>query len=416
MAANRGWGMARRVIRRLAAAAVVAVFLMSGSSGMAATETSVDCGAGADLQAAIDAAPKGTILDITGTCVGSFTVSKNLVLRGVSNAVLDAQGRDVTLTVTKGHVRLARLTVTGAGVPDRTGDGGIDNAGTLTLFRVTVTGNVGVSASAGVFNRGTMIVQRSLITQNDGSSNDAAAVSNIGSVTIEKTTISSNPAVGIASRGTLTVTDSTVSGNHGVVVAGGLDVSGTTTIIRSTIANNSSQNGDDGAGVSNGGTLTITESTIVGNRADFEGAGLFNSGTATIAATIIAGNTVSGSPWDCTGSVVSNGYNLIGTTWNLASFGAQEETCSIDPRSTDEVGGTTAIDPVLNPLGSYGGPTQTVLPKPTSPAINKIPIGATSSDGSTALCPASGTTDQRGIARPQGSACDIGSVERKPTG
>jgi hypothetical protein len=382
-----------------------------------AAETSVDCGAGADLQAAIDAAPKGAILDIAGTCVGSFTVSRNLVLRGMRSGVLDAQGRDVTLTVTKGHVRLSRLTVTGAGVPDRSGDGGIDNSGTLTLFRVTVSGNIGASASTGVFNRGTLIVQRSVITQN-GNNDDAAAIVNTGSATIEKTTISNNAAIGVASGGAaarLTLTDSTVSGNHGVVAAGGMEIDGATTILRSTIANNDSQNGDDGAGISNAGTVTITESTIVGNRADFEGAGLYNVGSATIAATVIAGNTVSG-PWDCTGSVVSNGYNLIGTTWNLAPFGAQEETCSINPRSTDQVGGTTAIDPLLNPLGGYGGPTQTFLPKPTSPAVNKIPIGATSSDGSTVLCPASGTTDQRGIPRPQGSACDVGSVERRPKG
>jgi hypothetical protein len=55
-----------------------------------------------------------------------------------------------------------------------------------------------------------------------------------------------------------------------------------------------------------------------------------------------------------------------------------------------------------------------MVPNTTSPAVNKVPVGATSSDGTLALCPLSGTTDQRGIARPQGSACEIGSVERKP--
>ncbi len=64
---------------------------------------------------------------------------------------------------------------------------------------------------------------------------------------------------------------------------------------------------------------------------------------------------------------------------------------------------------MLKVLGSYGGPTQTMVPRPASPAVNAIPIG--SSGG---LCPSSGTTDQRGIARPQAGACDIGSVERKP--
>ena len=107
---------------------------------------------------------------------------------------------------------------------------------------------------------------------------------------------------------------------------------------------------------------------------------------------------------DCGGPLASAGYNLIGSP-------TADETCTFTVRSTDQTG---VLDPVLKPLGSYGGPTQTMVPKTTSPAVNKIPIGATNADGTTALCPSSGTTDQRGIARPQGSACDIGSVERKP--
>jgi hypothetical protein len=46
--------------------------------------------------------------------------------------------------------------------------------------------------------------------------------------------------------------------------------------------------------------------------------------------------------------------------------------------------------------------------------VNKIAVGATSADGTISLCPSSGTTDQRGIPRPQAGSCDIGSVERKP--
>ena len=46
--------------------------------------------------------------------------------------------------------------------------------------------------------------------------------------------------------------------------------------------------------------------------------------------------------------------------------------------------------------------------------MNAIPTGATTADGSTPLCPVSGTTDQRGVPRPQAGAYDIGSVERKP--
>ncbi len=54
---------------------------------------------------------------------------------------------------------------------------------------------------------------------------------------------------------------------------------------------------------------------------------------------------------------------------------------------------------MLKALGSYGGPTQTILPRPTSPAVNAIPVGAPGG-----LCLSSGITDQRGIARPQARA------------
>ena len=62
----------------------------------------------------------------------------------------------------------------------------------------------------------------------------------------------------------------------------------------------------------------------------------------------------------------------------------------------------TTADPLLGPLAENGGPTRTRLPAAGSPLVNVIPTS------DTALC--SGT-DQRGISRPQGPACDIGSVE-----
>lgn len=56
-------------------------------------------------------------------------------------------------------------------------------------------------------------------------------------------------------------------------------------------------------------------------------------------------------------------------------------------------------DPLLGPLTNDSGFTQTRLPGAGSPAINA---------GNNATCP---SVDQRGLPRPQGSACDIGSVE-----
>lgn len=58
-------------------------------------------------------------------------------------------------------------------------------------------------------------------------------------------------------------------------------------------------------------------------------------------------------------------------------------------------------DPLLEKLGNYGGTTQTLRTNPASPAVDA---------GDDAICPA---TDQRGVARPQGTHCDIGAVERQ---
>ena len=55
---------------------------------------------------------------------------------------------------------------------------------------------------------------------------------------------------------------------------------------------------------------------------------------------------------------------------------------------------------LTGPLAENGGPTLTHALLAGSPAINA---------GDDSACPA---TDQRGVARPQGPHCDIGSVEQ----
>ena len=60
----------------------------------------------------------------------------------------------------------------------------------------------------------------------------------------------------------------------------------------------------------------------------------------------------------------------------------------------------------LGALGDNGGPTQTQALPAGSPAID---AGGSGANG----CP---PTDQRGVARPQGAACDIGAYERAPSG
>ncbi|MCX6927330.1 MAG: immunoglobulin domain-containing protein [Verrucomicrobia bacterium] len=56
-------------------------------------------------------------------------------------------------------------------------------------------------------------------------------------------------------------------------------------------------------------------------------------------------------------------------------------------------------DPKVGSLADNGGPTQTIALQTNSPAINAVPA---------VVSPA---TDQRGVPRPQGAACDIGAYE-----
>jgi hypothetical protein len=99
---------------------------------------------------------------------------------------------------------------------------------------------------------------------------------------------------------------------------------------------------------------------------------------------------------DCYGAIDSSGYNLIEQTSN----------CTVSGTTT---GNITGLDPQLSLLGNNGGPTKTLSPVFGSPVIDA---------GQTPQCTGENfadlNTDQRGIPRPLGAACDIGAVESMP--
>ncbi len=190
----------------------------------------------------------------------------------------------------------------------------------------------------------------------------------------------SGTAVAAGYGNTIAITDTTITNSaDGVEVEGPIaDV----TITDSTISGNSV--GVDSADPSSGST--ITQSTIAGNTDGIEG----SLAGVSVAGSIIGDNSAS----DCamtTGTLTDNGYNDNG-----------DGTCGFSAGSHS----LTHTDPALGVLGDHGGPTDTQEPAPTSPVIGQIPSGTTG-DGIT-LCPG---LDQRGVARPQGSDCDMGAVE-----
>jgi hypothetical protein len=129
------------------------------------------------------------------------------------------------------------------------------------------------------------------------------------------------------------------------------------------------------------------------NHAGFVGGAIFGSKDVALQNTIIAHNTAynDGKGWDisqnCGDEMIDKGNNL--------QF--PEKSNPNDPNDHNCTTKITIADPSLGPLGDYGGATHTVPLNSGSPAIDA---------GNN--CPA---TDQRGVARPIGQACDIGAYE-----
>ena len=201
---------------------------------------------------------------------------------------------------------------------------------------------------------------------------------------------------GLANFGTTTLNNCTVSGNSAGFVGGGLYNAGTLTMTNCTVSANSAEL--IGRGGANGnpftnqlvtGTLTMTNCTVSAN----PGSGLVvYFGPATLTNTIVAGNAGSDIFAGFVGGPGADAPSLSGTN-NLIGTGSAGAL-------TNGVNGNLVgvTNPLLAPLGNYGGPTQTVALLPGSPAINAGTNG-----------PGIPTTDQRGLGRV--GAVDIGAFE-----
>ena len=341
-----------------------------------------DSGPGS-LRDAIAAANSGDTLNVTATgtitLASTLTIGTNLTISGpgASSLAIDGGNAFQVFFINNG------TTVTISGVTIQNGNapgipiegGGISNYGTLTLTSSTITGN-SANSGGGIFNFGTASVTNSTFSGNN-----------------------SPYGGGIGNSGTLTVTDSTLSGNSAGYLGGGIINSGTVTITNSTLSGNSAQFGY-GGGIWNQGTVNVTNSTFSGNFAYYhEGGGIFvGGGTLTAKNTIVANSISAGNCGPSGAAIVSQGYNL-----------SDDASCSNYFTQTGDVNNTPAgLDPTG--LKANGGPTQTIALLPTSPAVDAIPVSACTDTNGIPV-----TTDQRGVTRPQGPACDIGAFELVPT-
>lgn len=335
---------------------------------------------------------------------------------------LPGAGEDAAAT---GDLDVLRdLTITGAGMSSTVLDGNEidrvihvhDDAG-LVLENLAVTGgqttDFGFIGSGGGIRHaddGSLHIHRVAVIGND-SAGDGGGIyfsSKAGGLYVEESTIADNIA-GDAGGGIhafsgrqtepLAIRRSTISGNETGFAGGGLYLtSGGVAVEASTISGNLANGRGGGLHFSDPNRgLVIRMSTIVDNNADTtssepEGGGIFSTNHAdpvVLQGTIIAGNHRSGVPDNCatTGSpdfqFESQGYNL-----------SDDDSCNLTAAND-----LPETDPLLDGLGSFGGPTQTHPPLAGSPAIDA---------GPESCAPA---VDQRGASRPVGERCDIGAVE-----
>jgi uncharacterized repeat protein (TIGR01451 family) len=324
------------------------------------------------------------------------------------------------------------------------------DASSLTMTNCKLTGNTaaGNSTAPGVggaiASQGTVALSfTGCDIENNRSASDGSAVWIQGSpATFVGTKIANNAGTGtlgygggIFIQGDLTFTDGDISSNTCVSAGGGIFCQANVTIKNSSLAFNLSSDPTSGGGgiflqgnlnidnstldsnrAGGGGAIamapgavtgTITNSTITGNSSFFSlaaGGGIFiiggatlNLGNSIVALNSFESTVTSGTGTNIDGTVNSLGYNIIGTNDGITLTG----------NTTGNMVGTLAspFDPMLGPIGNYGGNSFTRPPVAGSPVID---------NGDPNFVPPP-DFDQRGPGFPRvlGGRIDIGALEAR---
>jgi CSLREA domain-containing protein len=312
---------------------------------------------------------------------------------------------------TEGQATLARVMVRGNRA---TGDGGgVMNeswsgpSSGMTINDSSVRGNHAAGSGGGIFSNGRLSITRSTVADNRAAG--GGGLYTAASLTMHDTTISGNSAVGpeehwrgahgggifndkFSNTDTVTITNSTISGNSAYGSGGGFynaSVQSTPNIsafnnvtIANNIADANRNSTGAGGGVSNpqelyGPTLELANTIVSNNRSD--------NGVAP----------------DCSGAIMSRGYNLI----------HQTAGCSLGDATGTIVGQSAR----LSTLAEHGGPTRTHALLAGSPALDAANPARPGSGGD-----ACRPTDQRDVRRPRDgngdgvARCDIGAYEAAP--
>lgn len=319
-----------------------------------------------------------------GLRTGSLVITDSVTIDGSTQPGMKVSGSDTWLVFSvnaPAAVEIIDLTIRD-GISNL--GGGVLNTATLTLTRCTVRENTSTNVAGGILNLGgsLTLVDSTVISNTAPSASGGGIFNNSGTVTLTRSTVSGNSANlggGFNNLDQLVVTGSTIWGNTSATTGGGILNLGTATITNSTISQNTATTLSGGGITNDSGTVIITSSTLSENASALAGGGIITTGTLSMLNTIVANSAAGG---DCFSSGVFNdlGHNIV-------------EDGSCISHATSMSG-----DSGLGLLADNGGGTLTHALLAGSIAIDAGDCGAV-------------TTDQRGIARPQGPACDIGAFE-----
>ena len=375
------------------------------------------------LRWCIDNAPTNSIITFDPQISGILTFSggnltipngKDLTIKGPGNGRIIMRSGDTNSTVVVSDGSSLVVSDLSFQRSQLTNHSIFSNSGDLTLNNDIISGNSSTGDGGAIFSTdGSLTLNNTTISGNSSTGDGGAIYSFAGTLALNNSSISGNTSASgrgggiFFSSGMLTMNNSTISANVANSNNGGgiYTYNSTLTLNNDTISGNSTN--VNGGGISTyNSTLTINNSTIINNTASANGGGIAINSADTptvirnypvlLARSIITSNHAE-QGLDIQGTLITGGYNIV-EYFAGAIFTDPRHLHVTDKEMNDSA--TILIDGTLD---KNGGPTLTHALLQGSPAIDAIPLNA---------CDLKATpTDQRGVKRPQGKACDIGAVE-----
>lgn len=350
--------------------------------------------------------------------VEAGTYKLNQGLNILSQSVVLVQGDSPSTTILDGQNLTNILRISGDGTGYTT-DQGVTTVENLTFVNGKTTQSL---TGAALTNYASLSVRNSIFSNNNSNLHGAIYSGSTkirGSILIENSQINSNPSrygVDIEGASHVTVSRTTFASNA-TMVALRIAKRSTNVLVQESLLSNNSVGIflDECLGTCRVENSTIVDNTNVGLqiRGPFDQSGNYDLLNNTVFHNGLASNLYSNISFDSPGATAST-LNLVNTI--VASGGSSRPNCKLlgnapvttvashvlSDDSTCLLSGANNIvvaDPMLLPLADNGGPTLTMLPMGSSPALDS---------GRNDVCP---VRDQRGSARPANLTCDIGSVE-----